>query len=297
MTHLQARATSTAPPAWDESGWHYAEDAAAGGPLTAQYVLVLDALNFCFWPSTSDMEYDTLAMGLQRVLKADAHAFDADRLQALTPDALRAMFAPHDMPNAEERVRKLHEVGAVLQRHFSGSALELVRAAGGSAVELVRLVTSNFPGFRDEAVYRGRQIFLYKRAQIFVADVWAAYGQRVALTDGPVAFPDIGELTCFADYRIPQLLRAKGVFEYTPALAADIDTKVCIPPGSEPEIEIRAATIEAVEQLRTAINAARGADSTCARLTAVEVDWLLWQEGEKTKDTLQPHHRTLTVFY
>ena len=34
------------------------------GGLTAQYILVLDALNFCFWPQ-SDLEYDNLAKGLK----------------------------------------------------------------------------------------------------------------------------------------------------------------------------------------------------------------------------------------
>jgi hypothetical protein len=31
---------------WDFEGIHYFDN----GPLTAQYLLVLDALNFCFWP-------------------------------------------------------------------------------------------------------------------------------------------------------------------------------------------------------------------------------------------------------
>lgn len=31
---------------WDFEGIHYCDN----GPLTVQYLLVLDALNFCFWP-------------------------------------------------------------------------------------------------------------------------------------------------------------------------------------------------------------------------------------------------------
>ncbi len=27
-----------------------------GGPLTAQYLLVVDALNFCFWPGAVDVQ-------------------------------------------------------------------------------------------------------------------------------------------------------------------------------------------------------------------------------------------------
>ncbi len=41
--------------AWDAEGWHYNADAAADGPLTAQYVLVLDALNWCFWPTPGEV--------------------------------------------------------------------------------------------------------------------------------------------------------------------------------------------------------------------------------------------------
>jgi hypothetical protein len=36
---------------WDADGWHYLDDAQAAGPLTCQYIIVLDALNFCFWPT------------------------------------------------------------------------------------------------------------------------------------------------------------------------------------------------------------------------------------------------------
>ena len=34
---------------WDFEGIHYFDN----GPLTVQYLFVLDALNFCFWPGMS----------------------------------------------------------------------------------------------------------------------------------------------------------------------------------------------------------------------------------------------------
>jgi hypothetical protein len=34
---------------WDFEGIHYFDN----GPLTVQYLFVLDALNFCFWPGIS----------------------------------------------------------------------------------------------------------------------------------------------------------------------------------------------------------------------------------------------------
>lgn len=303
-----ASETNVKPPAWDECGWHYNADASSGGPLTAQYVLVLDALNFCFWPSSSGIEYDTLASVLRDVLAADSAAFSAERLAAIDAATLRSWFAPHDFPNAEERARKLNEVGAVLARDFGGLATNLLAAAKGSAVVTVELVVRHFPGFRDESLYKGRQVFLYKRAQIFVADVWAAYGQRTFLAGAaapegcPAAFHDMHRLTCFADYRIPQLLHSGGVFRYSPDLHAAVLARKEITAGHPWEVEIRAATVVAVERIRARINELRRAAGPAVagaadEIASVQVDWLLWQEGERRKDSILPHHRTLTVFY
>lgn len=36
---------------WDSGDFHYFADVENDGPLTCQYVFVMDALNFCFWPT------------------------------------------------------------------------------------------------------------------------------------------------------------------------------------------------------------------------------------------------------
>jgi hypothetical protein len=69
----------------------------------------------------------------------------------------------------------------------------LIQKADHSAGKLVNLLAKHFPSFRDEARFDGRRVRFLKRAQIFVADIWAAlngadYG----------AFGDIGHLTMFA---------------------------------------------------------------------------------------------------
>jgi hypothetical protein len=61
------------------------------------------------------------------------------------------------------------------------------------------------------------QVFLYKRAQIFVADLYGAFGGT-----GLGAFSDISCLTMFADYRVPVVLRCMGVLEYSDQLAAKV---------------------------------------------------------------------------
>ena len=69
---------------WDKCGWHYCKDSKENGPLTCQYIFVMDSLNFCFWP-TPALEYDILASRLRDVLEADSTAFDASNLANITP--------------------------------------------------------------------------------------------------------------------------------------------------------------------------------------------------------------------
>lgn len=44
-----------------------------------------------------------------------------------------------------------------------------------SCPRLVKALVNTFEGFRDQAIYKGRQVFFYKRAQILVADLVGAY--------------------------------------------------------------------------------------------------------------------------
>ncbi len=53
----------------------------------------------------------------------------------------------------------------------------------------------------------------------------------------------------FADYRVPQILRHLGIFEYKASLCDKIDNEEELPYSSEEEVEIRAATVIAVEML------------------------------------------------
>lgn len=332
------------PPNWDEHDVHYADDASGSGSVTAAYVMVLDTLNWCFWPSASSLEYNDLAGCLRDECRRDPDAFSAARLQSVTEADVARWFAPHDLPNLPTRVSFLHELGWMLFTQWGGEPLSLLRHARHSAVALVDLLVAALPNLRDEGVHAlggspgsARRAFFYKRAQIMVADLWAAFGRRTCteadaaaacrvtaplgfpglgggrggggagastLSEGgtplhPAAFYDIPSLTCFADYRIPQLLRAEGVLVYSPPLSAAVDSLSLIPVGSTQEVEIRACTVSAVDALCDVLHRTHG-----LRITPVELDWRLWQigeegatQGDKALAKSSPHHRTDTVFY
>ncbi|GAB4820369.1 hypothetical protein N2152v2_007415 [Parachlorella kessleri] len=286
--------------------------------LTARYLLVVDSLNFCFWQD-EEFEYENLAGGIKASVLRDSSCLDAARLAEMTSEGLQALVGwKRALPLQEERARLLREVGQGLLQGYEGQASNLIHAAGRSAARLVELVTAAFPGFRDHTIYRGRQVFFYKRAQIFVGDVWGAFqGQGLG------CFPDIHCLTMFADYRVPVVLRELGVLQYSEQLASKVDSRQELQPGSTEEVEIRAATVVAVDALRAAVatkfgqhqlhsTPAREGDAVGAGTEAgdpnqalveerlpnsVQLDWWLWEQGERARQQHRPHHRTLTIYY
>lgn len=277
----QRLAAAPAAPGWDKSV-HFAD----GGPLTAQYLLVLDALNFCFWPDPG-LGYSDLALGLRAAVIADPSGLDAERLSQTTAADIALWFG-RPVWNADERARLVRGLAERLLQGYGGRASELIVSACGSADALVERIVTELPGFDDSATLDGRTVCFHKRAQIYVADVWGAFGGR-----GLGAFHDIEALTMFADYRVPQLLRHVGVLRYAPELAAEVDAETELPAGGREEIEIRSATVQAVERLRTAL------DELGRRVNSVELDWRLWHMAEDgvAETGIGPHHRVRTIAY
>jgi putative queuosine salvage protein len=288
----QTLAEVAAPPAaWDVE--HHFVD---GTARTAQYVLVLDALNFCFWGEPRwQVEHGgewvnghwALALSLKRAIQAGLPLLDARYLAGISSEDLAGILDGRGaIPLLEERAANLREVGGTLLDRYGGQFVEMVAAAAGSAVALVRLLVRDFPSFDDEAVYQGERVLFYKRAQICAADLAGSFGG-----ESWGRFSDLDALTAFADYKVPQVLRRLGILRYVPDLAERIDHLDPLPPGSGPEVEIRASTIWGVELLREAL-ARRG-----QRRTASQVDWLLWYLGQTPSPADRPYHRTRTIYY
>ena len=103
----------------------------------------------------------------------------------------------------------------------------------------------------------------------------------------------------FADYRVPVVLRESNVLDYhSEVLHKRVDKKLNLVIGCELEVEIRCATIQAVERIRDKLNEkyAKSVNDACI---AVTVDWWLWEFGEARRDDekWRPHHRTRTTYY
>ena len=279
-------------PDWDRE-LHFFD----GGERTVNYLLLLDALNFSFWgdPETrwqvefhgrSLSGYGALAGALTRAFEQGIPLWDAAVMADLDEATLREVLSGSgEVPLLAERLAVVRETGRVLTGRYRGWFTTALEQAAGSAVALVRLVVQDFPSFRDEAQYRGRTVRFYKRAQILCADLAGCFAD-----ESWGRFTDLDHLTIFADYKLPQVLRELGVLVYQPELSAAVDQLRTLAPGSEQEVELRAATIWSCELLRQDL-AGRG-----LALPAYRLDWYLWDLSQQLP-MVHPHHRTRSIYY
>lgn len=78
-------------------------------------------------------------------------------------------------------------------QEFDSSVVTLIEDAKNSAAGLVNLLVDHFDCFKDEGKFDRKSVRLFKKAQIFVADLWAAFDG-----EGYGKFDDIDKITMFA---------------------------------------------------------------------------------------------------
>jgi hypothetical protein len=265
------------------------------GDDTAAFFLTLDAINFGsgYFPhmnkSPGRSGYYTVAGCLNDHFRENG-PLAALKLAQLTPEDCMRIFKqdPRNRPIAELMrffARALNDFGRYVQADFGGSFSGLIEAAGASAERLIQLLI-RMPCFRDIHLYDTIKVPFYKRAQLAAADLSLAFEGR-----GPGRFDDLQNLTIFADNLVPHVLRVDNILVYPDALTSHIDAENLIPAGSTEEIEIRACALHAAELLKDALNACGPA------ISAMELDFLLWNRGQQPAYKSIPRHRTRTIFY
>ena len=301
--------TFSAPSIEDIAMWENSYHFFDGTERTVNWMLLLDALNFCFWAEKDSprwqIEYEgetreeagreilngywAEAASLTRAVHEGIPLWDAQYLSTIDEETMAHIFRPvpdaPPIPLFDLRVAHAREVGQVLLDRYDGQFTNAIEQVEGDVGQLVLLLTEHFPSFRDVTLYRGHEVRFFKRAQICVADIHGAFrGQRWG------AFTNMDVLTCFADYKVPQILRHYGILEYEPTLARKVDAQEQLPMGSEEEVEIRASTIWACELLRQEmLRQGHG-------MNATEIDQRLWFLAQDAQ-TMRPYHRTRTPFY
>ncbi len=263
----------------------------------ANFVLLQDCLNFCFWSTDGKdwqadfadrtwRRYYALVACLLRAVAAEPGWLRPDRWLSASLQELRQIFRGRgQIPMLEKRLQVLRETARILVERYDGQFASLIADVGGNAPAIARRLAQDFPSFYDVATYRGRKVAFLKRAQICAADLATTFE-----ANGVGTIDAVDRLTAFADYRLPQVLRHKEIVRLSEALAERIDAGLELPAGSDEEIELRANTIWAVREMQRAL-ASRGHE-----WSAYQIDNYLWHQAHDSSVTV-PHHRTRTIFY
>src|SRR5690242_12829242 len=138
-----------------------------GAERTANWMLLVDALNFCFWGEPGEPRwsvewrgqtwdgYYALAAACTRAMDEGVLLADAAFLADLTAEQLAGVLRPAPgcptIPLFEERLANAREVGRVLGERYGGQMSHVIEAANYDAVALVVRLARDFSSFADVA--------------------------------------------------------------------------------------------------------------------------------------------------
>ncbi|CAD6191200.1 unnamed protein product [Caenorhabditis auriculariae] len=278
-----------------------------------QWVFFMDTINFSFWPDEGK-KYDVSYKGvtytgyfagcaaLNKALDSGKAVTSAQFMATASEEVIDEIFksdSGESIPLLKQRVQAINEAGRVLSEKFGGLFYNCVVQANRSAQKLLSIIVENFESFRDFAVYRGQKVSLLKRAQILVADVHGALEGYSPEEN----FNDIGSLTMFADYRVPQAMAFLGVLEYSEGLLQRLGEGKRLENGSQEEVELRGFSIHGCQKIVEAIRDLREKDPNYADLPEVpdvEVDVFIWVYRRQHAQEIEakvPFHRTRCIYY
>src|SRR5579859_2847684 len=131
---IQRSRENTPPPSWYEQ-YHFYD----GTERTANWILALDAMNFCFWAEKNQPRWsiayhgETLngylaeAAALKRAVEEDIPLWEAQYLSNISNKELAQIFrGEQTIPLLEQRLDNLREVGRVLLERYDGQFVNAI---------------------------------------------------------------------------------------------------------------------------------------------------------------------------
>ena len=267
------------------------------------FSMVSDSINTAFTDFTTSVKFQTryegqdwsdsqaLTASLKRAMDQGIRVLDGHFLARVTRAQLAKIFEGNiEMPMLDEKLKVLNDVGKVLEQRYDGFFHNFVATCSPKLYDggkgLVDRLVAEFPRFNDVSPYKGKEIKLYKLAQL---TYWGLYSGLKR--HGGFRIDDIGSMTAFADYIVPVALRVMGILVYSPELDEAIRAHRLLPRDSEEEVEIRAQMLYASALLTEEINALRPRE---LQVIIPQVDARLWLNYHTTH---WPHHLTRTIMY
>ena len=256
------------------------------------YLILCESLNFCYWDSDIKwkIEYKGewysgsfgLFYAISKAIKNGYKLLDINYLENITIEEFDEIFkGTTSIPLLKER----YEIIKKLVDEFKNTPNLLNAISANNDIELLNNIINNFSNFRDISMYKGKEVYFFKRAILLVGDLILNIDSVKSSVKN-----DDNMLGC-ADYKIPQVLRQLGILEYSNDLATLIDGKKELQHDSEMEIEIRANMLYAIELIKIRLHQIQ------ININSVQIDNALWLLSKNKEFKEKPHHLTKTIYY
>lgn len=256
------------------------------------YLILCESLNFCYWDSDIKwkIEYKDewysgsfgLFYAISKAIKNGYNLLNIEYLENITIEELDEIFkGTTSIPLLKERF----EIIKQLVSEYKQISNITQSMSANSDIELLNNIVNHFSNFRDISLYKGREIYFFKRAILLVGDLIL----NISSISKSVKNDD--NMTGCADYKIPQVLRHLGILEYSDDLTTLIDERQEIQHDSEMEVEIRANMLYAIELIKEKLHQ-NGID-----MNSVQIDNALWLLSKNKAFKDKPHHLTRTIYY
>jgi hypothetical protein len=260
------------------------------------FLFLFHSINFCFWkePVCKYVHKDRTVTGslaalyiLQKAVKEKKIPKTIDNLVNLKEEEMKNIFTNDEnevsLSLMQDRFRNIREYAIIMKYCFEGSIDTFLTRAGNSVEKFIKMTVKWFPSFDDVSFYKNKKVYFYKRVQALIYMIHNNTNYK---------FHDIDLLTAFADYRVPQILKHLKILKYSNRLQHIIDNNILIDHNTDLEIEIRAHTIKAVELIKNEYQKTNN-----KRINAACIDNYLWHLSQTRKEHLEPHHKTISVYY
>lgn len=257
-----------------------------------RFLVLCELINFSYWGTPKwKIEYNKelysgyhgLFYALVNIYNNGINLLDSSYIKSISiKDFDKILYGNTSIPMIEERYRILKEYGNKLDKF--GNLYNLFIKAK-SDKELLSIIVDNFNNFRDISIYKGKEVFFFKRAILLVEDLF------LNIEEIKNNISNIDDMVACADYKVPQVLRQAGILEYNKELSDIVDNEIELKHNSEMEIEIRANMIYAVELIKEELN------KNGLKLNSIEIDNQIWLLSKNKEWKAKPYHLTRSINY
>jgi len=263
---------------------HFIEQSETG----LRYFLILSALNFCFWHKEKKKKfkyktfsgYLALSTLLKDLIQKEKGFFDWGTIKKLNLKNFKKYLNitnTNQLLLLKERLKILKKVSDFFKNK---QVYKFLKENNFDALEIINKLKKIY-GFDDVFFLENKKLEFLKKAQIFVNDINLFLNLKIK---------NLNHLTCFPDYKLPQVFHHFGIIAYKDSLLKKIQKRQLIKKGSREEIEIRLATILITEKIKEILKKEK------IQMSSVEIDNRIWNLSKKTKLSF-PHHLTKTIYY